>query len=478
MDIFARIRSASRRPVGGHRSAASADGHRSGPPAQRRLSAAPGRLGPGGGREPEPSGHRVGSSSRLGGPDAGGTGVVKGPRNVHFARTGMAGVATLLAISLAVGVYVTALRAANGLTPTANGLTPTADGSTREWSVPSTDQDGSTQEWSVPRTDQDGSAQEWSVPRTAHGYPDLQGNWSNATLTPIQREEDAEPTYTWEEVAEIEGWSERVRELAARPSDPNRPAPPKGGIFTGNASYDAASGGTGGYNNFYIDSGDRVAIFNGEPRRSLLTRPDDGRVPGMTEEGRARRRAHYEAKGTGSFDNPENRSLAERCLMSFGSNAGPPMLPNYFYNNSYTIVQTPDHVAILTEMVHDVRIIRLGEPSRLPKHIRPWMGESWGHWEGDTLVVVTTNIHPDQVLQGAPPSEEIKITERFTRASEHTINYEFTVEDPVMWREAWGGELPFHRMEGLVYEYACHEGNYSLENVLRGARAEEREPGY
>jgi hypothetical protein len=166
--------------------------------------------------------------------------------------------------------------------------------------------------------------------------------------------------------------------------------------------------------------------------------------------------------------------------MSFGSNAGPPMLPNYFYNNNYTIVQTPDHVMILTEMVHDVRVIRMGEPRRLPEHVRPWMGDSWGHWEGDTLVVVTTNIHPGQPLfqiSGAQfyPSEKIEVTERFTRASETTINYEFTVHDPVMLDEPFGGEVPFNALDGLVYEYACHEGNYALENVLRGARAQEQQ---
>jgi hypothetical protein len=157
------------------------------------------------------------------------------------------------------------------------------------------------------------------------------------------------------------------------------------------------------------------------------------------------------------------------------------MTPNYFYNNNYTIVQTPDHVMILTEMVHDVRVIRMGEPRRLPEHVRPWMGDSWGHWEGDTLVVVTTNIHPSQPLfqiSGAEfyPSEKVEVTERFTRASETTVNYEFTVDDPIMFDEPFGGEIPFEALDGLLYEYGCHEGNYAMENVLRGARAQERTP--
>ena len=324
--------------------------------------------------------------------------------------------------------------------------------------------------------EREAAAVEWVVPRTPAGHPDLQGNWSNATVTPIQRPDGQGPTHTWEAVARIEGFVRNIRAAGARDSDPNREAPPVGGIFSGDARRDAASGGTGGYNSFYIDSGDLVAIFNGEPRTSLVVDPENGRLPPLSEEGRELR-AERRRFGSqfGQYDNPENRPLAERCIMSFGSNAGPPMLPNYFYNNNYTIVQTPDHVMIMTEMVHDVRIIRLGEPKRLPAHIRPWMGDSWGRWEGDTLVVETTNLHPNQTLQGVAPSEEIKVIERFTRADEHTIHYEFTVEDPVMWTRPWSGEVPFTRLDGLVYEYACHEGNYALENVLRGARAQERE---
>ena len=316
---------------------------------------------------------------------------------------------------------------------------------------------------------------DWVVPRTPAGHPDLQGNWSNATVTPIQRWEGMGPLFTWEQVQAIESGVMSAREAANADSDPNRGPPPVGGEFTGDPVVDAATGGTGGYNAFFINSGDRIAIFNGEPRTSLVVDPDNGRLPPLSAQGREffteRRRTR---RPSGSFDNPENRPLGERCIMSFGSNAGPPMLPNYFYNNNYTIVQTPDYVMIMTEMVHDVRIIRLGEPKRLPKHIRPWMGDSWGRWEGDTLVVETTNLHPNQSLQGIPPSEDIRVIERFTRASEDRIHYEFTVDDPLMFERSWSGEVPFNRLDGLVYEYACHEGNYALENVLRGARAEER----
>ena len=326
-------------------------------------------------------------------------------------------------------------------------------------------------------------AGDWVVPRTPAGHPDLQGNWSNATLTPIQRAEGLGPVFTWDQVAEIEGGRRAYVEAGYADSDPNREAPPVGGQFTGNARFDAASGGTGGYNAFFIDAGDRLAIYNGEPRTSLVVDPPNGRLPELSDEGKRRVAERRRVRSQfGAFDNPENRPLAERCIMSFGSNAGPPMLPNYFYNNNYTIVQTPDHVMIMTEMVHDVRIIRLGEPKRLPKQlpkrlpkqIRPWMGDSWGRWEGDTLVVETTNLHPDQTLQGIPPSEDIKVTERFSRADENTLNYEFTVDDPLVFTRPWSGEVPFNRLGGLVYEYACHEGNYALSNVLSGARAEEK----
>ncbi len=323
---------------------------------------------------------------------------------------------------------------------------------------------------------------DWVAPRTPSGHPDLQGNWSNATMTPIERPDGVGRVLTAAQVAALESGRADLIENALQPSDPDREAPAVGGEFTGNPLADAASGGTGGYNYFFIDAGDKVAVFNGEARSSLITRPESGRRPAFSESGRERMSARVAfARQFGEYDNPENRPLGERCLMSFGSNGGPPMTPNYFYNNNYTIVQTPDHVMILTEMVHDVRVIRMGEPRRLPEHVRPWMGDSWGHWEGDTLVVVTTNIHPSQPLfqiSGAEfyPSEKIEVTERFTRASETTVNYEFTVDDPIMFDEPFGGEIPFEALDGLLYEYGCHEGNYALENVLRGARAQERTP--
>ena len=152
---------------------------------------------------------------------------------------------------------------------------------------------------------------------------------------------------------------------------------------------------------------------------------------------------------------------------------GPPMIPNTFYNNNYTIVQTEDHVLILAEMVHDYRVIRLGEPDeRLPQQVTPWFGDSWGRWEGATLVVETTNLNPDHPFRGMPPSAETKVHERFTRVDDDTILYEFTVDDPA-YTQPWGGQIPFERFDDLVYEYACHEGNYALMNILSGARYQE-----
>ncbi|MDH3732793.1 MAG: hypothetical protein OEU54_04630 [Gemmatimonadota bacterium] len=321
---------------------------------------------------------------------------------------------------------------------------------------------------------------DWVLPRTPDGKPDFQGNWSNATLTAIQRAAGMGRVLTPEQVAAMEGDRASFIQENSQDSDPDRPAPAAGGEFTGNALFDAASGGTGGYNLFYIDAGDRVAVYNGEPRSSLVTVPDDGRIPALTDAARTRAREAGAARaGMGQYDNPENRPLAERCMLSFGSNAGPPMLPNYFYNNNYTIVQTLDHIMIMTEMVHDVRVIPIGDKPDVPEDYRPWFGVSWAHWEGDTLVIETTNISPQQmrayaqVFAGGVGNP--KLTERLTRVGPYSLNYEFTVEDPDTFTEVWGGEVPFNWLPDRVYEYACHEANYALFNVLSGARAQERE---
>ena len=322
-------------------------------------------------------------------------------------------------------------------------------------------------------------AGKWVVPRAPDGHPDLPGNWTNGTITPVERPSGQERALTKDQVVRLEKIRADTIEKLQKDSDPNRPAPPKGG----DGSVGAA-GMVGGYNYFWIDAGDRVAAVNGEFRSSLIIDPPNGKIPPLIPAARARfgelakRMTQF-----GEYDNPENRPLAERCLMSFGSNAGPPMLPNYFYNNNYTIVQTKDHVVILTEMVHDARIIPLGKNRpHLPKQLRPWMGDSHGWWLGDTLVVETTNIHPQQSDQAWPPysavlrgGENVTVTERFHRADPTTILYRFTVADSTTYTQSWSGEVPFKAMPDLIYEYGCHEGNYAIANVLSGARAGERE---
>ncbi|MGH7679746.1 MAG: hypothetical protein ACRENU_14855 [Gemmatimonadaceae bacterium] len=308
-------------------------------------------------------------------------------------------------------------------------------------------------------------------PRMPDGRPDFQGNWSNATMTPLERAAGVGKVLTAEQASRFEKGRADEIERRSQDSDPNRPAPPKGGDGS-----TGAAGNVGGYNYFWIDAGNQYATVHGEKRSSIVVDPADGRVPALTAEARARQAERLRAaRAFREYDNPENRPLAERCLMSFGSNAGPPMLPNYFYNNNYTIVQSKDHIMIMTEMVHDVRIVRMTKGERLPKHVRPWMGDSFGRWEGDTLVVETTNFHPLQTFRGA--SDNLHVTERFHRADANSILYRFTITDSTTFTRPWSGELPFVKMDELIYEYACHEANYALSNILSGERQRDREAG-
>jgi hypothetical protein len=331
----------------------------------------------------------------------------------------------------------------------------------------------------------------WVMPRTPEGKPDLQGNWSNETQTPFERMGNQGPTLTEEQATALERRAQDVEAFRDRPTEPGEVAE-KGGV--GNELADvpgeptfverlaqAAGGAVGGYNGFWLDPGNRVIRIDGVARSSIIIDPANGRLPPLTAAAKQRAADRAaKAKNIGEFDGPEVRSLSDRCIASFGSNAGPPMLPNYFYNNNYTIVQTKDHVMIMTEMVHDVRIIRLGATQHAPAQIRPWFGDSIGHWEGDTLVVETTNIHPMQLAQSSPlgpyrgASDQMKVTERFTRTGPDVLLYKFTVEDPGTFTAPYTGELPFNRIDEAIYEYACHEGNYALPGILAGAREEER----
>ena len=308
---------------------------------------------------------------------------------------------------------------------------------------------------------QDGGA--YVVPRTVDGVPDLQGMWTNNTITPLSRPDKFgdKLVLTAVEAYALEQDVANYNSGRDLPSNPDRQAPTKDQIETADS-----------YNNFWMDGGTRVIIYNNEFRSSLIVDPANGKIPPYTEQAQARVDAAIQLRRSrGAFDGPESRPLAERCIMSFGSSSGPPMLP-ILYNNHYQIVQSPGYVMILVEMVHDVRIIRLDDKP-LPPSMRRWMGDSIGHWEGDTLVVETSRFNPIQRFRGS--SENFKVIERFTRVADRIINYAFTIEDPETYTQSWSAEMPLNLTDDRLYEYACHEGNYSLAGVLAGARLAEGE---
>ena len=287
---------------------------------------------------------------------------------------------------------------------------------------------------------QAGSDAGWTVPRTADGRPDLQGVWDYRTITPLERPESlADREFlTPEEVADLE-----ARALE-RNTDEARPA-------------DAARDVSGAYNDFWWDRGQKVVPTR---RTSLIVDPPDGRIPYLDRAASTRRTPR-------GYDGPESRNLWERCLTR--------ALPRLSgaYNNNLQIVQSAGTVAIINEMVHEVRLIPIdGGPHADPK-IRQWAGDSKGHWEGDTLVVDTMNFSDNTSFRGS--GETLHLVERFTRVGEDTLLYEFTVEDPTTWSRPWSAAFPIAKNDGLIYEYACHEGNYGMTNLLRGARVQERE---
>jgi hypothetical protein len=312
-----------------------------------------------------------------------------------------------------------------------------------------------------------------------------------ATMTPLERPAGVKSlVLTKEEAAAMEAYEAQRQVKNDAPLSADRTAPPVGGENTTPKSYlefleKFGGGAVGGYNNFWLAGGTHVITVDGEKRSSIVVDPPDGKIPAMKPEAKKRNDALRAATVSpdanegaaaagpaGAFDGPELRPLAERCLLGFGSTSGPPTLPNYFYNNLKQIVQTPTTVMILNEMVHDARVIRLGG-EHLPKSVRRWNGDSVGRWEGNTLVVDTTNFTSKTQFQGA--SENLHVVERFTRVDPKTLLYRFTVEDPTTWDRPWTGEYPWVSTSEHLYEYACHEGNYSLANMLRGARAKEVE---
>ncbi len=303
---------------------------------------------------------------------------------------------------------------------------------------------------------------EWQMPRTHYDTPDLQGLWTNATITALERPDQFDRLVLTEE--EALAWESGNAEMFASIDEI-----PEGGLEAGQD--------VGGYNSFWMDPGTRALRVNGEIRSSIITSPANGKLPFRL--GARAKLGEMFLRVQGAFDGPEQRPLGERCIVGFGSTGGPPMLP-VLYNNNYQIVQSPGHVMIHVEMNHDARIIRM-DTEHLPDHVRPWLGDSIGHWDGDTLVVETTNFHPGQSFRLAIKhqlymTKDAVVTERFTRVSEDEIVYSFEVDDPGAYTETWRGEMALRRTAGPIYEYACHEGNYALSGILAGARLQENPP--
>ncbi len=294
-----------------------------------------------------------------------------------------------------------------------------------------------------------GAADKGEVPRTADGRPDIQGVWDFGSVTPLQR-----PT----ELADREFLSEEdvsalEAQAAARVDRPPRQGDP------------------GSYNRFWFAGGTKVVATR---RTSLIVDPPNGRLPSFAAEGEARMAARAAARERNA--GPEDRDVDERCILGF--NSGPPMIPGA-YNNFVQLFQVPGYVAIFNEMVHDVRLVPLDDRPPLPSQIDLWSGSSRGHWENDTLVVETTNFKDLGTAHPAPNMEllealgpNLHLIERFSRIDANTLLYQFTIDDSTAWTEPWSAEMTMTRSDQALYEYACHEGNYGLFNILAGAQVE------
>lgn len=302
-------------------------------------------------------------------------------------------------------------------------------------------------------------AQGWQGPRMSWGDPDLQGIWTSATTSSLTRPDEIEQLVLTE--AQAAYWEKEGADRLADIDDL-----PEGELEAG--------ADVGGYNSAWLDPGTRVLRVRGQPRSSIIVDPEDGQIPYTL----LARGKYYWRLGRMMLreNNPEERPNGERCTVGFGSSGGPPMLP-VLYNNNYQFLQTPDAIFILVEMNHNVRTIRMNAQP-LPPAIRPWLGDSLGHWEGDTLVVRTGQFHPQQSMRLAIKHQlmmtpDSVVEERFTRLSKDEILYTFTVSDDTIYTQPWRGEMTLRATEGPIYEYACHEGNYALPNILAGARQEE-----
>lgn len=290
---------------------------------------------------------------------------------------------------------------------------------------------------------------EWQVPRTLYGHPDLQGYWTNASFTPVERPEalGEKAFYTDEELDRI------IAEGVARGFEQTEPGTVE------DVHYD--------FSQFGLTRGQDGFVRNN--RTSIVVDPPNGRIPPMTPEGQARAAARAQARRENPItDRVQNMALATRCII-WGAN--PPLMP-IGYNSNLQIVQSQDHVMILVEMMQDARVIPLDGRAPLPEEIQQWKGSSRGYWDGDTLVITTANFTGETAFRGA--SEHLVVTERLTRISDDRIRYEFTVDDPHTWVRPWSGEYPMEKTVGPIFESACHEHNYGVRNTLAGARAEEQ----
>lgn len=298
------------------------------------------------------------------------------------------------------------------------------------------------------------AAEDYQPPRTAFGVPDVQGTWTYETRTSLQRPEIYEGRLEIDEQTMLATMmsTDEYNELLAE---------------TG--AEGPTGGAVGAYNDFWFDPGNALAFMNGMYRTSLIVDPLDGQIP-WKEGGQEIRQAQRDRllMGRDRSDGPEGRALADRCLVSYASTI--PFVSS-FYNNNMQIVQSPTHVVLLAEMVHNARIVRIDEDFRdLP--FNQWLGDSIGYYEGDSLVVITKNFNPWQVKESLI-SENVTLTERFTRVGDDRMHYSFTVDDPELYTQPWTAEMPMTILEDQLYEYACHEGNYSLPAILAGARREE-----
>jgi hypothetical protein len=299
------------------------------------------------------------------------------------------------------------------------------------------------------------AGKKWSVPRTPDGHPDLQGIFDFSSATPLERPANfaGKAVLTEAEAVEFE------RQQAERRSAIDDAPLPKGQV--------------GGYNAFWYEFGTRTVP---DRRTSLIVDPPDGRLPPLTSDGQARAAVHRRRLQEPGTEGPEERDVSERCLL--GYNSGPPIVPGG-YNQNVQIVQTREYIVITTEMIHTARIVPLDNRPHAPSSVGGWVGDSRGHWEGDTLVVETTNFNGRVWNQFSGwnwgTTDRMHLVERFTRTDPETVTYEFTVNDPGTWTKPWTAIVPLRLTTDQMFEYACHEGNHGMEGILRGARAEERE---